>query len=446
MSMENFKTIVLINLVVISLFLTFNLWTYVPDSTSVQNTKFVQGNEEVNPIKISEVIRPSSVIVHKDKNHYVSENASNVDLIYKILENGELHDFREITGTVSKGDFLSYVHGEEKIEFVFPTNIPLDTIKDMFNIKDKNLEYNRSFNRIVIDPSRSKDQEIKVNFVSYDNSRKIYQATLSGAYVKDIINAQNQLITLTKPYFEYQINDTKKLFLPDGITELSQVEYLAYELDAEPFKNALFSDPRYLSPIIEKSKETFTDGIRTMEIDKSNLMLRYKNSAVYSDKSTDNAVLLKKSFDFVSGHSDTLKSYRFDYINKGKTSFRLYEGGLPVFNEDGMAELKQAWGSGELMQYERPLFNFSINLPSKQSPDYPLASGHTVMTSLENNPEIDKNLIRDVGIGYKMLAEPSLNGGKIVTLQPIWYVKYDEEGKQKTYEWSEGGLNGLGSN
>ncbi|MEC3434574.1 two-component system activity regulator YycH, partial [Bacillus cereus] len=28
MSMENFKTIVLINLVVISLFLTFNLWTY----------------------------------------------------------------------------------------------------------------------------------------------------------------------------------------------------------------------------------------------------------------------------------------------------------------------------------------------------------------------------------------------------------------------------------
>ena len=43
MSMENVKTIVLINLVVISLFLTFNLWTYVPDSTSMQNAKFVQG-------------------------------------------------------------------------------------------------------------------------------------------------------------------------------------------------------------------------------------------------------------------------------------------------------------------------------------------------------------------------------------------------------------------
>ncbi|MGE7635201.1 YycH family regulatory protein [Bacillus paramycoides] len=445
MSMENFKTIVLINLVVISLFLTFNLWTYVPDSTSMQNTKFVQGNEDINPIKISEIVRPSSVIIHKEKNHYVSENKENVDSIYKILENGELHDFREITGSVPKGDFLSYVHGEEKIEFVFPTNIPLDTIKSMFNIKDKNIESNRSFNRIIIDPSRSKDQEIKVNFVSYDTSRKIYQATLTGAYVKDILNAQNQLITVARPYFEYQINDTKKLFLPDGITELSKVEYVTSKLEVDTFKNALFSDPRYLSPISEKTKETFTDGIRSMEIDKSNAMLKYKNSAVHSDKTTDNAIILQKSFDFVSGHSGTLKSYRFDYISKGKTSFRLYEGGLPVFNADGIAELKQAWGSGEVMQYERPLYNLSFSLPNKQ-PTTSLASGHTVMTSLENNPEIDKNSIQDVGIGYKLSLEPSINARKMGILQPIWYVKYDEEGKQQIFEWSEGGLNGLGSN
>ena len=51
MSMENVKTIVLINLVVISLFLTFNLWTYVPDSTSMQNAKFVQGMKELLKLK-----------------------------------------------------------------------------------------------------------------------------------------------------------------------------------------------------------------------------------------------------------------------------------------------------------------------------------------------------------------------------------------------------------
>ncbi|MBJ8134029.1 hypothetical protein JDS68_29890, partial [Bacillus cereus group sp. N3] len=76
------------------------------------------------------------------------------------------------------------------------------------------------------------------------------------------INAQNQLITVARPYFEYQISDRKKLYLPDGITELSEVEYFGSRLDEDTFKNALFSDPRYLSPISEKSKKTFTDGIR----------------------------------------------------------------------------------------------------------------------------------------------------------------------------------------
>ena len=88
MSMENFKTIVLINLVVISLFLTFNLWTYVPDSTSMQNAKFVQGNEGMNQTKISDVVRPTSIIVHKDKNHYGSRREADIESIYKPLEVG----------------------------------------------------------------------------------------------------------------------------------------------------------------------------------------------------------------------------------------------------------------------------------------------------------------------------------------------------------------------
>lgn len=96
MSMENFKTIVLINLVVISLFLTFNLWTYVPDSTSMQNAKFVQGNEGTNQTKIADVVRPTSIIVHKDKNHYGSRREADIESIYKPLEVGELHEFRDI--------------------------------------------------------------------------------------------------------------------------------------------------------------------------------------------------------------------------------------------------------------------------------------------------------------------------------------------------------------
>ncbi|CDN39070.1 YycH family regulatory protein [Bacillus thuringiensis] len=437
MSMENFKTIVLINLVVISLFLTFNLWTYVPDSTSMQNAKFVQGNEGMNQTKISDVVRPTSIIVHKDKNHYGSRREADIESIYKPLEVGELHDFREIS--ISKGDFLSYVHGEGKVELVFPTDIPFDAVKSMFNMKEKSTDKPKHFNRILLDPSRSKDQEIKINFVSDGDNFKIYEAKLSGLYLKDIVNAQNQFIVSAKPYFDYQLNDMKKLFLPDGTTELSNITYISSNLAVDTFKNALFSDPRYLSPITEMSKETFTDGIRSMEIENDRHMLKYKNSSVLTEKTIDNLMLLQKSFEFVSGHSGSLDSYRLDYMNKGETVFRLNEDGYPVFNADGLAELRQVWGSEEVMEYERPLL--SLNTKGIEQ-KVTLPSGHVVIASLENNPEIKKQVIKDIGIGYKLSLD-----GQVVRLQPIWYVKLveDETGKQKIYEWSEGGLNGLGS-
>ncbi|PFB17935.1 YycH family regulatory protein [Bacillus cereus] len=437
MSMENFKTIVLINLVVISLFLTFNLWTYVPDSTSMQNAKFVQGNEGMNQTKISDVVRPTSIIVHKDKNHYGSRREADIESIYKPLELGELHGFREIS--ITKGDFLSYVHGEGKVELVFPTDIPFDAVKSMFNMKEKSTDKPKHFNRILLDPSRSKDQEIKINFVSDGDNFKIYEAKLSGLYLKDIVNAQNQFIVSAKPYFDYQLNDMKKLFLPDGTTELSNITYISSNLAVDTFKNTLFSDPRYLSPITEMSKETFTDGIRSMEIENDRHMLKYKNSSVLNEKTIDNLMLLQKSFEFVSGHSGSLDSYRLDYMNKGETVFRLNEGGYPVFNADGLAELRQVWGSEEVMEYERPLL--SLNTKGIEQ-KVTLPSGHVVIASLENNPEIKKQLIKDIGIGYKLSLD-----GQVVRLQPIWYVKLveDETGKQKIYEWSEGGLNGLGS-
>ncbi|UOB63960.1 YycH family regulatory protein [Bacillus thuringiensis] len=437
MSMENFKTIVLINLVVISLFLTFNLWTYVPDSTSMQNAKFVQGNEGMNQTKISDVVRPTSIIVHKDKNHYGSRREADIESIYKPLEVGELHDFKEIS--ITKGDFLSYVHGEGKVELVFPTDIPFDAVKSMFNMKEKSTDKPKHFNRILLDPSRSKDQEIKINFVSDGDNFKIYEAKLSGVYLKDIVNAQNQFIVSAKPYFDYQLNDMKKLFLPDGTTELNNITYISSNLAVDTFKNALFSDPRYLSPITEMSKETFTDGIRSMEIENDRHMLKYKNSSVLTEKTIDNLMLLQKSFEFVSGHSGSLDSYRLDYMNKGETVFRLNEDGYPVFNADGLAELRQVWGSEEVMEYERPLL--SLNTKGIEQ-KVTLPSGHVVIASLENNPEIKKQVIKDIGIGYKLSLD-----GQVVRLQPIWYVKLveDETGKQKIYEWSEGGLNGLGS-
>ncbi|MGG3520474.1 two-component system activity regulator YycH [Bacillus pseudomycoides] len=435
MNMENFKTIVLINLVVISLFLTFNLWTYVPDSNSLQSTKFVQGNATALKQDVSNVIVPSSMIVHKDNNHFVSEKKNNINLLYTFIQKGELHDFKDITNSISKGDFLSYVHGEGKIEIVFPTEVPFDAIRSVLTIKDKKLDM-FNFDRIVVDPSKSRDQNIDVNFVSY-STRKVYKMTLTGVNLRDIINAQNQFLALARPYFAYEINDTKKIFLPDGSTEMQNLMYFAQVMEVESFKNALFSDPRYVQPFSNEIEDTYTDGIRLMRINKQNRMLEYTNSSVASGAPMNGTSLMQRSFEFVNSHSGLTDAYRFDYINskgtKGTTKFRLYEEDLPVFNREGMTELRQVWGSEELISYRRPLFKW---MPYDKGGETTLPTGRTVIQSLEKNSKIDKNLIQNIGIGYKLVPEVEQNGQITnIKLKPIWYVIYGED--HHAYEWSE---------
>ncbi|MDR4458780.1 hypothetical protein FO495_29715, partial [Bacillus tropicus] len=71
-----------------------------------------------------------------------------------------------------------------------------------------------------------------------------------------------------------------------------------------------------------------------------------------------------------------------------------------------------------------------------------LPVGHVVLEAVENKDALDKRFIKDNGIGDKIALD-----GQVHLLLAIWYVQFveDEGGKQKIYEWSEGGINGLGS-
>jgi len=398
----------------------------------MQSTKVVPGNAGALKKDVSNVIVPSSMIVHKDQKHFVSEKKDNIDLLYAIIARGELHDFKDITNSISKGDFLSYVHGEDKIEIVFPTEIPFDAIRGVLTIKDKKLDM-FNFDRIIVDPSRSRDQNIDVNFVSYSH-RKVYKMTLTGVNVRDIIDAQNQFLAVARPYFAYEIADTKKIFLPDGPTEMQNLMYFAQVIEVESFKNALFSDPRYVQPFSNEIEDTYTDGIRLMRINKQNRMLEYTNSSVSGGAPMLGTLLMQRSLEFVNSHNGLTNAYRFDYINaKRETKFRLYEGDLPVFNREGMTELKQVWGSEELISYRRPLFKWSL---IDKDGETTLPTGWTVIQSLEKNSKIDKNLIQNIGIGYKLVPEVEQNGQITnIKLKPIWYVIYGED--HHAYEWSE---------
>ncbi|CAG9613575.1 Two-component system WalR/WalK regulatory protein YycH [Bacillus rhizoplanae] len=436
MKIKNLKSVLLINLVVISLFLTFNLWTYVPDSSKSQNAKYLQDNAEMTQKSPVNVILPSLVLFHKENTHLGSENIDTIDPLYKLLERGELYDFRDISDDIPKHQFLSFVRGKNKIEMIFPTHIPLDSMRSVFTIKEKIPEL-YSFNRIMIDLQGSRDGNIPVYFISYEN-RKVYQMVLKGITLKELDAARDQFTANAREYSQYTLSDTREIFLPDTKTDMQSTGYLISDIPEDIFINALFTDPRYVKKVSNDQENTYTDGIRLMQVLKKKQMLQYTNSAVSDQSHIYGNALVQRSFDFINSHGGLTDSYRFDYMNskKGQTTYRLYVDSLPVFNESGMATLEQVWGTDELISYRRPLFKLST-LKYGDDRTISLPDGKTVIQSLEKNEKVDMKLIQDIRLGYKLIPEPGADGKNIaaVNLKPIWYVVYGED--NKILEWSE---------
>jgi regulatory protein YycH of two-component signal transduction system YycFG len=455
MNIESFKTIVLINLVAISLFLSYSLWTSQPVSSSFQNQKYIQDVPVIAKKEISNVIFPSRMIVHRDNMHIASEQSSYINTIYKALEQGEFQDFKDISYTVPKSEFLSFVHGGNKTELIFPTEIPFDTMKNIFSIKDKYLS-TYSFDRIVIDFYQSRNDEIVTYFVSYD-TRKIYRLILTGYTVKQLEDLSEQFVAkVKKNYFMYKLDETRAVFLPQEETTLPSMMYVTSELQEEMFKNSLFTDPRYVKKDETEYEETYTDGTRLLRINKTVQMLNYENSSVMNNEHVTGGMLVQRSVDFINSHGGWTDAYRFYYLNskKGETVFRLYtENNYPVFNVKEMSALKQTWGVEELSTYRRPLFKLLLNQGDEET--VKLRSGRDIVNLLEKLPQDELKTIKSIDVGYEMIPFMGTSGNQVnlVKLKPVWVITYLSAVNGDFYrkiEWDDvtggGNLSGLEQN
>ncbi len=435
MNIESFKTILLTNLVAVSLFLTYTLWTYQPQYEDVQNTKYIQDVAIANKKEISNLVLPSRAIFHKEDKHFVSEQLSGISLMYKIIEKGEFHGFRDLSYDIPKNQFLSFVHGKGRFEIVFPGEVPFQTIKSALSIKEKHLE-SYSFDRIVLDIEKSQDDNIYAYFVSYEN-RKIYEMFLKGITVKEIQNTVNQFTKsdFTANYFMYEVDSTRAIFLPEEKVTLQRMLYVTSELQSEMFKNALFTDPRYVKKDITEFGEEYTDGTRLLRITNYTQMMQYINSSITKQDQLNGASLLQRSIDFVNSHGGWTDSYRFYKINSstGEVSYRLFVDDLPVFNNNGMAALKQKWGAEELINYDRPLFKLLLK---KEGDEVELPSGHNLLQFLQKNPQFNKKSVKDIRVGYELQREPTPNSERLIAvkLEPVWIISYGDHYKKIQFD------------
>ena len=107
-------------------------------------------------------------------------------------------------------------------------------------------------------------------------------------------------------------------------------------------------------------------------------------------------------------------------------AFRLYIDSLPVFNENGMAEIRVEYGTQAVKKYVRPYFNLVEDPLDEQIVTLPSADEALKLFKSDMGKQYDANKLTNMTVGYKLIQDDN-SGTTLFSLKPTWYYQYNGE-------------------
>ncbi|MFZ3590490.1 YycH family regulatory protein [Bacillus sp. DJP31] len=428
MNYENIKSVLLTLSVIMSLVLTWSIWTYQPNYGVIEKTKFIQDVNIGLKKEPTSLILPQKILFHKNDHHYGTANGTDMKNMMRNIRAWNFNDFRDITASI-RDEYLDFLYEQEGVEVIFPSEIPIETLKGILKIEDDEIR-SVTFDRLLIPAMQSQQENSVAYFISYKNNQ-VYEAKLNNFSYQDFNREIFQTAPRYPQYFAYKTDIYHSFFLPVDMVKADRITYYSVKLAGKDFKNALFTDPSYVKQDFQESGgESYSDGSRALKIDSSGDYMRYINPSTDSDQQVISASkMIQKSVDFVNDHSGWTDTYQFtEWDSSSKSAvFRLHINGLPVYNYSGLSRMILTWGETGLFDiYKRPLFRLQVTIESESSV-VELPSGQTLIDLLRQTPSFDPLKLEDVKIGYEMIKDHS---NAKVTVEPIWIVKLDGDWKK----------------
>ncbi|WP_100332667.1 YycH family regulatory protein [Bacillus xiapuensis] len=437
MSYEKFKSLALAVLVLTSIILTLSIWNYQPHYET-------RDEDYIHEVSISEtreaadLIKPTKLLFHGIGTHFGTTGEKHTNDVMKELGNWTFYEPKNISKTLNEKEFDQVLHGSNRTELVFPSFIPFSTMNMILNFSHSKVP-NAVFDRIVVSQVNMREKKATVYFVS-TKERLIFA---SQAVAPTLPSFKKSFMDNAFKWGEYvprKLGGTGKLFLPLENPVLHRYKYYPDYIEAEKFKDALFTDPSFVKKGSKTNSEEYTDGSSLMRVYYDTNKIFYVNPAREPD-STQNGTLqqlIDKSINFVNEHSGWTDQYRLFEAEPGssKIGYRLFIKGKPVFNDQGMAKIEQIWGKEQIYQYTRPYFTLDISLPSEEE-KLELADGLTALNQVKQQKNFNPKLLEDMAVGYYLQHDPQTS--KIIVLEPGWFYKYGGQWKQVPQESLTGG-------
>lgn len=435
---EPIKSLILTFLVLMSLVLTFMIWSYKPDYPFTEDPK-VDGILMGDRKNMSSIIKPYRMLFSTEDGF--SGTATAIDPIIEYFNQLKPKSFTFVNGNLSAEKVNEMIRVPNRMTMFFQSDIPLQTFQRVISVEETEFD-EAVFNRLIMDWNTvNETQQAQIFFVS-TNNETVYRMDIE---IEDIDEFNELFIVQPKSYVEEYVEKLREnnlsLYLVNTPLDEIQYTYYTFELRSELLKNLLFEDTSIVEKTVEESEEVYTDSMSILTLNTQAKTMDYVDWGVESIAAISPYNLLLYTFDFINGHGGFTEDYRLASMNLQKhiVEYQLYLQGYPVFSSTTSTRISTTWGENRIHRYRRPYYLLDFNIDNEITGKQ-LDSGVDIVQYIERHTELDLSKIDDIVVGYDLIQNPD---SRLFRLEPSWFAITGNTSKRIPTEWIRGDEYGL---
>lgn len=421
MKYENLKSLILTILVLTSLVLSWNLWTYQPSLDYTSNEKLLRNVEISKTEEPENIIRPSKILYHFDGVHYGTIENQEILRFTKEMKKWSLFDIDPTSTLIEEEEFIPFMHDNGKMEVIFPDEIPLETLRYLIGFTDEEVP-NGTVDRILIDIYNQSEKSAPIlHLVNYED-RRMYRAKVNNISLSTLKEKFYTPSVIYNEYVSIAAEEDRFIFIPKGPIELPRMNFLTDSINPDEFRDALFNDPSVVTKDQMNVGEVYTDSERFMSVDRTYTQLQYVNTVLPNEANSPDFNVIERGIDFVNEHSGWTDRFQFSRWNVSDADyerivFQLHVGNYPVMNRDGLTEINQVWRNNEVSSYSRPIYQLGLEINDDPQTTI-LPPADQVERELNAMKNLDMSTVQDIRVGYELKREMDYQG--VFILEPVW--------------------------
>lgn len=425
-NLERMKSLVLCSLVGLSIYLTWQLWTFQPHYEYLLPAEYVTHEGIAEKREMDQLVRPYLIANHYGEDtHTVTypDMFQYSAVIESQMKNWYFYNFRKINW--ESGEYWLRIRQEnEGLELIFPTAIPFQLLQDIFHIRFDDADMPPMESVLIYTDTLT--NEVFALFFSYEN-QSVYRADtgISPTELRNYIalgeySPQYETRIFGNPYSLRPVH-----YLSTQPMSIVEYRYFYQRINVNLFIPYLFVDPSLVRLIEDNIHGQFyTDGTRGLNLFQRGSSMYFMHPASQYEES-ESLYYVERSVNFVNQHQGWSDSYYlFNVDHEGRdglheVEYRKFIGNYPVFAEPFEEErntIEVEVQNDRVTGYYRSLVNVD-RVMTQISRELPPATD--VIWELERR-HIPLESIKKIYTGYLSRFEDYY-----VTYQPCWVIERD---------------------